>query len=100
MPTRPSLPTQPSCQFQRTIDNRNWIEMGTDPLAMTRNNTAALLNMTPVHARAGQLVLIRRWIAMQIDLLDRLAAHLRIVRIRGQQRRWPARSARATPDQR
>ena len=31
-------------QFQRAIDNRNWIEMGTDPLAMTRNNTAAVLN--------------------------------------------------------
>jgi hypothetical protein len=68
-------------QFQRAIDNRNWIEMGTDPLAMTRNNTLAALNMTPVHARAGQLVLIRRWIAMQVDLLDRLAAHLRIARI-------------------
>ena len=85
MPTRPSL-TDPAVletlrQFQRTIDNRNWIEMGTDPLAMTRNNTAAVLNMTPVHARAGQLALIRRWIAMQIDLLDRLAAHLRIARI-------------------
>jgi hypothetical protein len=37
--------------------------------------------MTPVHARAGQLVLIRRWIAMQVDLLNRLAAHLRIARI-------------------
>jgi hypothetical protein len=34
-----------------------------------------------VHAYAGQLVLIRRWIAMQVDLLDRLAAHLRIARI-------------------
>jgi hypothetical protein len=68
-------------QFQRAIDSRNWIEMGTDPLAMTRSNTAAVLNTTPVHARAGQLALIRRWIAMQRDLLDKLAAHPRIARI-------------------
>jgi hypothetical protein len=54
-------------QFQRAIDSRNWIEMGTDPLALTRNNTAAVLTATPVHARAGQIALIRRWIAMQRD---------------------------------
>jgi hypothetical protein len=68
-------------QFQRAIDNRNWIEMGTDPLAMTRDNTTAVLNMTPVHARAGQLALIRRWIAMQRDLLGRLATYPRITHI-------------------
>ena len=68
-------------QFQRAIDNRSGIEMGADPLAMTRNNTVAVLNTTPVHARAGQLALIRRWIAMQGDLLDRLAAYPRIARI-------------------
>jgi len=68
-------------QFQRAIDTRNWIEMGTDLLAMTRNNTAAVLNVTPVHERAGQLALIRRWIAMQGRLLDRLAANPRIARI-------------------
>ncbi|MCW2275940.1 hypothetical protein GJ654_16630 [Rhodoblastus acidophilus] len=68
-------------QFQRAIENRSWIEMGTDPLAMTRNNTAAVLNMTPVHARASQLALIRRWIAIQGILLDRLVAHPPIVRI-------------------
>lgn len=68
-------------QYQRSIDNRNWIEMGVDPLALTRNNTAAVLNATPVHARAGQLALIRRWIIIQNDLLHRLAAHPRIARI-------------------
>lgn len=68
-------------RFQRTTDNCNWIELGTDPLAMTRSNTAAVLNMTPVHSRAGQLALIRRWIAMQDDLLDRLASYPRIARI-------------------
>jgi hypothetical protein len=68
-------------RFQRAIDIRNWVEMGTDPLALTRNNTIATMNTTPVHARAGQLDLIRLWIAMEVDLLDRLAAHPRIVRI-------------------
>jgi hypothetical protein len=68
-------------QFQRAIDSRNWIEMGTDPLSLTRNNTAPILTTTPVHARAGQLALIRRWIAMQSDLLDKLGAYPRIVRI-------------------
>ena len=68
-------------QYQRAIDNRNWVEMGADPLAMTRNNTTAVLNATPVHARAGQLALIRRWIAIQNDLLHRLATQPRIARI-------------------
>ncbi|KVH41420.1 hypothetical protein WJ47_10040 [Burkholderia ubonensis] len=68
-------------QYQRVFDNRNWIEMGVDPLALTRNNTAPVLNATPVHARAGQLALIRRWIAMQNDLLQRLVEHVRIARI-------------------
>jgi hypothetical protein len=55
--------------------------MATDPLAVTRNNTIATLNTTPVHARAGHLALIRRWIVMEVHLLDRLAAHPRAVRI-------------------
>src|SRR5690606_23441659 len=65
----------------QAFDKRNSIEMGVDSLALTRNNTVAALNTTPVHARAGQLALIRRWIAMQNDLLQRLAAHVRIARI-------------------
>ena len=68
-------------QLQRAIDHRKRVEMGTDPLATTRKNTIATLNLTPVHVRAGQLVLIRRWIAMQSDLLGRLTAHRRIARI-------------------
>ncbi|AOE91970.1 hypothetical protein CJO93_22810 (plasmid) [Ralstonia solanacearum] len=68
-------------QYQQAFDNRNWIEMGVDPLALTRNNTAAVLNATPLHARAGQLALIRRWITMQNDLLHRLVARARIARI-------------------
>jgi len=45
--------------YQRTIDNRNWVEIGADPLALTRENTVATLNQTSVHQRAGQLALIK-----------------------------------------
>ena len=41
--------------FQRSADNGAWTEIAVDPLAMTRPNTTAALNMTPVHSRAGQL---------------------------------------------
>jgi len=68
-------------QYQQAMNNRNGIEMGTDPLAMTRNNTTAVLNMTPVHQRAGQLALIRRWIAMQRDILRWLGPQIRIARM-------------------
>jgi hypothetical protein len=68
-------------QIQRTIDGRTWVEMGTDSLAMARGNTSAVLNTTPVHARAGQLALIRRWIALQLDLCGKLIAYPAIARI-------------------
>jgi hypothetical protein len=68
-------------QIQRTIDGRTWVEMGTDSLAMARGNTSAVLNTTPVHARAGQLALIRRWIALQLDLRGKLIAYPAIARI-------------------
>ena len=47
----------------------------------TRNNTSAVMNGSPVHARAGQLALVRRWIAIETDLLKRLAAFPRVARI-------------------
>ncbi len=62
-------------QIQRSLDTRTGVEMGTDPLAMARDNTFAVFNTTPVHARAGQFVLIRRWIALQGDLRDKFAAY-------------------------
>jgi len=68
-------------QFQRELESRNWIEIGTDPLALTRNNTSAVLNTTPVHVRASQLTLIRRWLAMQAELHRRLAPYPRVARI-------------------
>ncbi len=68
-------------QAQPTPDAPVWVEMGTDPLAMTRNNTTAIHNATPVHARAGQLVLIGRWIGLQLGLLEWLNRHVAIARI-------------------
>ena len=68
-------------QLQRAIDSRNWVEMGTDSLALTRSNTAGTLNTSPIHARAGQLALIRRWMTLQRDLLNRLVAYPRIAQI-------------------
>jgi hypothetical protein len=63
------------CEFQASGDNRHWVEIGADPLALTRDNTSAILNMTPVHQRAGQLALIRRWINAQSCLLDKAVEH-------------------------
>ncbi len=67
--------------LQRSLDARTGVEMGTDALAMTRGNTTVVLNTTPVHARAAQLALIRRWIALQSDLRQRLIAHPAIARL-------------------
>ena len=68
-------------QLQRSLDARTGVEMGSDALAMTRGNTTATLNTTPVHARAAQLALIRRWIVLQLDLRRRLIAHPTIARV-------------------
>ncbi|MWV23059.1 hypothetical protein FVE89_13850 [Methylobacterium sp. 2A] len=68
-------------QLQRSLDARTGVEMGADALAMTRRNTTASLNTTPVHARASQLALIRRWIALQLDLRQRLIAYPSIARL-------------------
>ena len=68
-------------EFQRSNDNRLWVEIGTDPLAMTRDNTSAILNMTPIHQRAGQLALIRRWMNAQNRLLEKAAKHSSTSRI-------------------
>ncbi|PRF70155.1 hypothetical protein C6Q09_14190, partial [Burkholderia multivorans] len=68
-------------QYQRTIDQSKRVEMGVDSLAMARSNTTAALNTTPVHARAAQLALIRRWVSMQRELLAKFAAHQSIARI-------------------
>lgn len=68
-------------QFQHSSDDRTGVELGVDSLATARNNTVAVLNLTPVHARASQLALIRRWIAIQSDLFKRFSTHSRIAHI-------------------
>lgn len=45
------------------------VTIGTDPLADVRTNTTTLFNGTPIHQRAGQLALLRRWIRDQRELL-------------------------------
>lgn len=45
------------------------VTIGTDPLAEARTNTTTLFNATPIHQRAGQLALLRRWIRDQRELL-------------------------------
>lgn len=67
--------------FQRSKSDAPAVEIGVDPLAMARDNASAMLNFSPVHSRAGQLALVRRWVSMQTALLERLKAHPRIVRI-------------------
>ncbi|HVB82273.1 MAG TPA: hypothetical protein VNE82_20260 [Candidatus Binataceae bacterium] len=68
-------------EFKGSAENRQWAEIGVDPLSMTRPNTATVLNMSPVHLRAGQLVLIRRWIKAQRDLVARLRGYEGMFRI-------------------
>ncbi|MEV3809730.1 hypothetical protein RI496_18720 [Aeromonas dhakensis] len=57
------------------------VEMGADPLAMTRPNSTALINTTPIHARAGHLALIQRWMVAQAKLLQRFGAFPNVVRL-------------------
>ncbi len=57
------------------------VEMGTDPLAMTRPDSTALISTTPIHARAGHLALIQRWMVAQAKLLQRFGAFPNVVRI-------------------
>jgi len=57
------------------------VEMGADPLAMTRPDSTALINTTPIHARAGHLALIQRWMVAQAKLLQGFEAFPNVVRI-------------------
>ncbi|MET3216000.1 UNVERIFIED_ORG: hypothetical protein ABIC48_003769 [Burkholderia territorii] len=56
------------------------VEMGADPLAMTRPDSTALINTTPIHARAGHLALIQRWMRAQAKLLRGFGAFPNVVR--------------------
>ena len=57
------------------------VELAADPLGQTRPDTLSLRNETPLHARAGQLTLIRRWVTSQRRLASSLAAWPSLSRI-------------------
>lgn len=68
-------------EYQRSKADSHAVEIGVDSLALTRDNATATLNFTPVHSRAGQLALIRRWIGMQMSLIERLSGFKRVERV-------------------
>lgn len=78
--TDPSL-NMTLLEFKSSESSRDRAEVAADSLALTRENTSAALNLTPVHSRAAQLALIRRWIKIQDDLLQKLLSHPRLARI-------------------
>ena len=57
------------------------VEMGVDPLAVTRPNSTAIIYTHPVQARAGQLALIQRWMMAQAKLFSKFGAFPNVVRI-------------------
>jgi len=57
------------------------VTFGTDALAFARANSQTLFNSTPVHQRAGQLALLRRWIRAERELFALFRPHTSIVRI-------------------
>ena len=67
--------------LRTSLKGNQVVEVGADPLAITRPNTTAILNTSAIHARAGQLSLTRRWIKIQRDLLTRLENYEGVRRI-------------------
>jgi len=67
--------------YQGSADNRIRAEIGVDPLAMTRSNTVAMMVTGDAQQRAGQLVLIRRWIRSQREFMAQVEGYLNVVRI-------------------
>lgn len=68
-------------RIQNCCDSYSFVELGADPLALTRENTVSLLNSTPIHSRAAQLTLIHRWISMQRELFELFRSFTCISRI-------------------
>lgn len=67
--------------YQASGSKVQTVEMGADPLAMTRPNSTAIINTHPIHARAGHLALIQRWMMAQAKLFHRFGAFPNVVRI-------------------
>lgn len=57
------------------------VVMSSDALALTRSNTVAALNFTPVHERAGQLAAIARWVHITKELLGCTRGHPNLQRM-------------------
>jgi hypothetical protein len=47
-------------------------QLANDPLALTRQNTVGLINLTEIHQRAGQLSLMHRWIVFELAFFNEL----------------------------
>lgn len=67
--------------FAKSVTRDNSVRIGSDPLAFTRPGTVVALNFTPVHQRAGQLILINQWMAINVQWLDMLSDYPDCVRI-------------------
>jgi hypothetical protein len=67
--------------FQASGTGSQWAEFASDSLAASRPNTTSALNLTPVHSRAAQLALIRRWLTIEEDVLSRVQPFPRLTRI-------------------
>lgn len=57
-------------EYDAEKSSHRWVEMASDPLAITRPNTLTCFNFSLVHERAGQLALILRWLKEQLSLLE------------------------------
>jgi hypothetical protein len=64
--------------FQASGSASQWAELASDSLAASRPNTTSALNPTPVHSRAAQLALIRRWLTIEEDVLGRVEVFPRL----------------------
>jgi hypothetical protein len=67
--------------FRASGTSSQWAELASDSLAASRPNTTSALNLTPVHSRAAQLALIRRWLTIEEDVLARVQPFPRLARI-------------------
>ena len=55
--------------------------IGSDVLAVTRPNTVSVLNFSPVHQRAGELVALDEWVHGEWAILQACEGHVNAVRI-------------------
>ncbi|MDQ2077492.1 hypothetical protein [Marinimicrobium sp. ABcell2] len=68
-------------KYTAEVNARPHGEFCSDWLSLTRPNTTSILGGHPIHTRASQLSVIRRWVKEQRQLLKFLGGHLLIRRI-------------------